>query len=227
MIYFNKFNCHSASHMSYIHIFFFLFTLSNNWFLCIEWRICFHTTYVIRNKNAVISRYVPAVLQINHWDSNFPLTRPFSQLSVLMSLLTAGAHAYRPAKKSPWKPIKQKKRESEREHRRRYSDQFNATILPERALARVLCYTPTPVTGETRRGFPCGRVRMRVQNTLHRIAKRDGRWCGGCREEEDEDQRDCRDDEGKGSRETDWLRICMPKPFLLIGGSGGGLSAFS
>jgi len=29
---------------------------------------------------------------------------------------------------------------------------------------------------------------------------------------------------GKGSRETDWLRICMPKPFLLI---GGGLSAFS
>lgn len=43
-----------------------------------------------------------------------------------------------------------------------------------RALARVLRYTPTRVTGETRRGFPCGRARMRVQNTLHRVAKRDG-----------------------------------------------------
>jgi len=34
----------------------------------------------------------------------------------------------------------------------------------------------------------------------------------------DEDWRGEREEKG----ETDWLRICMPKPFLLIGGGGGG-----
>lgn len=95
-----------------------------------------------------------------------------------MNLLTA----YRAAKKSEWKPAidgKTEKEESKGGKKRAGADiPTNSTRLyySNGQLHACCVTTPTPVTSETHRGFPCGRARMRVQNTLHRVAKKG--WAG-------------------------------------------------
>jgi len=94
----------------------------------------------------------------------------------------------------------------------------NAAVLLEPVLARVLRYTPTAVLQARHvADFRAGELACEYKTPC--IGSQKGMGGGGGR----------RRGEGGRSRETDWLRICMPKPFLLIGGGGGGggLSAFS
>lgn len=71
--------------------------------------------------------------------------------------------------------MKKRREKKERENKRIDADiPTNSTWLyySNGQLHACCVTTPTPVTSETRRGFPYGRARMRVQNTLHRVAKK-------------------------------------------------------
>lgn len=103
--------------------------------------------------------------------------RSSSQLFIFMNLLAA--RAYRMATKIAVETRDQTKRKKkEEEPTPIYSDQFNRRCTTSSGHLRAALHAYACVTSETRRGFPCGWVRMRVQNTLHRVAKRDRRWVG-------------------------------------------------
>lgn len=178
--------------------------------------------YVINNMTIVLKLVRAEGIRNQTSDSNF--VRPSFQLSVFMNLLTV----YRTAKKPVGACDRTKNEKAERVRGKKRIDvpifrriQRDYITYSNGQLHACCVTTPTPVTSEIHRGFPCGRARMRVQNTLHRVAKKGGGWLAGG----GGGARGLTKGDGRGRREqgeTDWLRICMPKPFLLIGGGGGG-----